>query len=271
MIFRKKTALKYISEKSILTGSDLELFSNILWKEKEVVLAAVKKNEDALKYASPRLKDDKDIVLEAIKSSSVVSALRYASPRLKDDKDVVLEAVEHDGEALEFASPRLQDDKDIVLEAVKERKYALQYASPRLKDDKDVVLKAVKHDGDALQYASPRLQKEKEFFDWMCDIDRSPEMFEYLPLDYFRSNEQITPFIEIIKNSLKDRVGQDVSQEDQEYATGVIKMVKDTIAEKRKEIDKIEQEKIKIEQEKNEKAQCVKDYKDKIDKELGQI
>ena len=42
-------------------------------------------------YASERLKDDKDIVLLAVKNSRYV--LEYASQRLKDDKDIVLEAV----------------------------------------------------------------------------------------------------------------------------------------------------------------------------------
>jgi hypothetical protein len=45
--------------------------------------------------------------------------LYFASDRIKDDKDIVLEIVKQDGYALEFASVRLKDDQDIVLEAVK--------------------------------------------------------------------------------------------------------------------------------------------------------
>jgi hypothetical protein len=43
----------------------------------------VKQNGYALRTASERLKDDKDVVLEAVKQISV--ALRYASERLKKE------------------------------------------------------------------------------------------------------------------------------------------------------------------------------------------
>jgi len=46
-------------------------------------------------------------------------ALEYASEKLKDDKEIVLEAVKQDGLALEYASEKLKDDKEIVLEAIK--------------------------------------------------------------------------------------------------------------------------------------------------------
>ncbi|WP_081256141.1 DUF4116 domain-containing protein [Streptobacillus moniliformis] len=37
------------------------------WNNKELVLLEVKKNGWSLKYASDRLKDDKEVVLEAVK------------------------------------------------------------------------------------------------------------------------------------------------------------------------------------------------------------
>jgi len=42
-------------------------------------------------------------------------ALEYASEKLKDDKEIVLEAVKQDGLALQFISEKLKDDKEIVL------------------------------------------------------------------------------------------------------------------------------------------------------------
>lgn len=46
-------------------------------------------------------------------------ALQFASERLNNDKDVVLEAIKQNGDAFRFASARFKDDKDVVLEAVK--------------------------------------------------------------------------------------------------------------------------------------------------------
>ena len=44
------------------------------------------------------MKDDKDIILAAVKKNGV--ALAYVSERLTDDKDIVLEAVKNYGFAL---------------------------------------------------------------------------------------------------------------------------------------------------------------------------
>ena len=46
--------------------------------------------------------------------------LQFASAALKDDRKIVLEAVKQDGFALQYASPVLQDDHEIVLDAVEQ-------------------------------------------------------------------------------------------------------------------------------------------------------
>lgn len=129
-----------------------------------------------------------------------------------------------------------------------------------LRNDKDFVLEAVKRNGWAFEYIPDKFRNDKTL-NYISNIAKDPKTFSSLPLNYFQTNEQLAPFIESIKIYLKNRVGQDVSQEDQEYATEVIKMVKDTIARKRKDIDQIKQKA-------NERAQRVNKYKNEIDKEL---
>ena len=228
MIFRKKTALK-----SIKTGDDPSRIPKRLWNNKKLVLEFIDKYSFRIKYAFTGTADKL--------IDNFINSFKFTSKKLKADKEVILKATNASGIALQFASKKLKNDKTFILQVVKSNPYAFEYIPNEFKNDKDVVLEAVKS---------------------------NPYAFKYVPLDFFRKEEQLSPIIETIKISLKNRIGQDVSQEDQEYATGVIKMVKDTIAEKRKEIDKIEQEKIKIEQEKNEKAQRVEEYKDKIDRAL---
>ena len=131
------------------------------WDEdKDIVLAAVQQNCYALKYASRKLQKDKDIVLAAVKQST--GALAYADSGIWKDKDFVLEMVQKDGSTLSSASEELQNDKEIVLTAVKQSGYALRSASDALKNDKEVVLAAVKQDGQTLQFASKKLQRNKE-------------------------------------------------------------------------------------------------------------
>ena len=79
-----------------------------------------------------RQKDDREIVLEAVKQNG--NALRYVSAALKDDREIVLEAVKQNGEALYCASAALKDDREFMLEAVKQNGRALQYASAKLRN-----------------------------------------------------------------------------------------------------------------------------------------
>ena len=66
------------------------IVNNLLYKklksEKEVVLAAVKQNGNALEYASENLKADKEVVLAAVKQDA--SSIKYASNDLKEDEDI---------------------------------------------------------------------------------------------------------------------------------------------------------------------------------------
>jgi hypothetical protein len=50
-------------------------------------------------------------------------ALEFASDNLKNDRLIVLEAVKNDEWALEFASENLKNDRLILLEAGKNRGY----------------------------------------------------------------------------------------------------------------------------------------------------
>ena len=44
--------------------------------------------------------------------------IEWANDEIRDDKEILLEAVKVDGGALEFASSRLKNDKDVLLSAV---------------------------------------------------------------------------------------------------------------------------------------------------------
>jgi serine/threonine-protein kinase TTK/MPS1 len=68
---------------------------------------------------------DKSIVLEAVKSNGF--ALEYTDESFKKDKSIVLEAVKQNGVALEYADESFKKDKSIVLEAVKKNGWALEY------------------------------------------------------------------------------------------------------------------------------------------------
>eukprot|EP00928_Gymnodinium_smaydae_P068111 TRINITY_DN5117_c0_g1_i1.p1 TRINITY_DN5117_c0_g1~~TRINITY_DN5117_c0_g1_i1.p1 ORF type:complete len:372 (-),score=34.24 TRINITY_DN5117_c0_g1_i1:301-1416(-) len=137
----------------------------------EIVLAAVRKHGEALRYAHDELRASKAIVLEAIKQEP--SALRYADPALRADREVVLQAVSrksYEGcDSLRYAHESLRGEKDIVLTAVAQCSSSLQYASASLRADRDVVLVAVSSQGKlvfdfdtcALEFAHPSLWADR--------------------------------------------------------------------------------------------------------------
>lgn len=84
-----------------------------------------------------RLRGDRDVAIAAIRKDP--SAASLVPSALWSDKAVVLEAVKVRGQLLQKAVPALQDDKDVVLAAVGQHFHALQWASARLKKDPAVL------------------------------------------------------------------------------------------------------------------------------------
>ena len=69
----------------------------------------------AYRFLPRELQEDKDVVLAAVRRDSVM--LTKCPIHFRDDKDVVLAAVQEDGMVLVHASERLQCDFDVLLVA----------------------------------------------------------------------------------------------------------------------------------------------------------
>ena len=148
-------------------GHALKDADKSLKKDREFVLAAVKERGDLLEYADKSLQKDREFVLAAVKKN--YSAFQYADESLQKDKEIVMAAVKQDGRALEHADKSLKKDREIVLEAVKQNGFALQYAARSLRKDREIVMAAVKKDRLALEYAdeSPATERcSAEFGVW---------------------------------------------------------------------------------------------------------
>lgn len=145
---------------------------------RDFMLEVVKQNWQALKYASPVLKEDCEIVEAAIDQDPSLSwrALYDASNKIRNNRDVVLKALKQDWRALEYASLELRKDHRIVMEAVRKKRrgtpysilasdwHALQFASKDLRDDRDFMLEIIVDvNWAALQYASDTLKKDPRF------------------------------------------------------------------------------------------------------------
>ena len=77
-----------------------------------------RKREELVEENKDTLKNDKELAMIAIGQNGYY--LRYASDRLRDDKEVVMKAAEQDLDEFDFeyASDRLKDDEEVVMEAI---------------------------------------------------------------------------------------------------------------------------------------------------------
>ena len=116
-----------------------------------------------LEVVVKKLQDDKDFVLEAVRSKH--GNIRFASKRLQDDTDVIkCLLLSKDGEySIEYASDKFRANKEIAARVLLKSGSVLQYFDSKIKEDRDLVKMAVNNDPSAIQYASKELISDKEF------------------------------------------------------------------------------------------------------------
>ena len=150
----------------------LKYVSKEVLADREVILAAVKKDARALKFASVELKSDREIVLAAVQQDAsrlkpdpkyASAALRaVASVELHADREIVLAAVQQDASHLKFASAALRADRAVVLAAVKKSGFAFQYASVELRADPYVIQAAMQMNEPVDPYQSYAVQVARD-------------------------------------------------------------------------------------------------------------
>jgi hypothetical protein len=127
--------------------------------DEELVLDIVKQKGQELMYAPDHFKDNKKIVLTAVKNDGL--ALKNASSRLQNDEEVVMAAVSEKGQAIAFANERFWSDRKAMLTVVQTYGYGLfKHGSEELKEDKELVLEAVKNNKYVLKYVNQSLRNE---------------------------------------------------------------------------------------------------------------
>jgi len=101
-----------------------------------------------IKSCSPQLGNDKELVLELIKS--YVYNFKYLNEQMRDDKDVVQTALNIRTNIIPYVSERLRDDDDIVNFVINENPKLIKYTSDRFKNNKSLILKLLKINNDLL-------------------------------------------------------------------------------------------------------------------------
>ena len=165
-----KEAVAYDTEYFKFAGDKIkEQFPNvekftekILYDNKEYALNELQHTMSNFNSVSDRLKNDKEFIGEIVTLGTGRNRLEFIPDKFKDDKDIVLKAMKTDGISLEFVSDRLKEDKEVVMTAVKNNWKALEFVPDKFKDDKDIIMEVVKQNGKALKLASENMQKDRE-------------------------------------------------------------------------------------------------------------
>ena len=116
-------------------------------KAKDSVIAAVRQDAWAFRFAPAEMRADKDVTMAAVQKDG--KALQYADEKLQKDKAIVQTAVSQDGLAIEFADEDLKGDIATLEMAVKQNPKAISFAPKNLKNDPRLTsLLKVKDTGD---------------------------------------------------------------------------------------------------------------------------
>lgn len=113
-----------------------------------------------------QLTDDDVTVMAAVKNDGPV--LRFASERIRADREIATAAIRQNWRALEFASKQLRGDKKLVMETLKQCGLALKHATEALRCDYSVVIEAVTRHRKALPFMSEKLHKDEVFWARVC-------------------------------------------------------------------------------------------------------
>ena len=156
-------------------------------EDREIVLAALKQNGNALNYVIERYKEDREMVITAVRQNG--DALRYADKKLKDDKEIVMNALSGFNQwSISFASNRLKKDIELIEYAVERNGYTLSLFSKEITDTKCVVMKAIGKHGLSIIYASNRLKNDIEVI--LRAVRNNKEVLNVIS-DEFKSNREV--------------------------------------------------------------------------------
>lgn len=173
----------------------LHIFINIIStiffdKDKEVTLAAIKVNKNNYKLTSPKLRTDKDFMLDVLRIDN--SRLEKWVPiTMLFDSDFMIKAAQiNPKSALKNAIGRVHNHPDFIIATIKVRdKNDFKTLNYDLRDNEHVAIAAIKEDVSNFQYVSNRLKTDKNFLEKLAK-----ENIFIPPLKFFLKSSNIKHF-----------------------------------------------------------------------------
>lgn len=157
--------------------------------DKDIMMVAVKNRASHIRSASPRLKNDIELLRAAYKENPYVFGYgdeEKSKALFINDRDFILEVVrESEHTCIE---PEYADDEELVMIALAKSIRMYMYLSDRLHDREDIAKMAVVEDGELLRYASDRLYNDRAFIESVVSLN--PAVLEFVA-DKFQEDKEI--------------------------------------------------------------------------------
>ena len=130
---------------AVRSGWSFDKVPSELKNNKQIIMAAVKKDPRFYEKLSEDFKKDEEILIAAFEQiKSFYSPLKFASEDLKKNKTLILKIMELDGKSLEHVGTDLKKDREVVLRAVQNNGWSLQHADIAFQSDREIVMYAAK-------------------------------------------------------------------------------------------------------------------------------
>jgi hypothetical protein len=183
---KRRELVEKIKNKKCEFRIDLQDFLDF-HDDEEIVLSVVKRKGNYLKWASDKLKNHKEIVLEAVKNGSRVS---FASKALKNDREFISQVLQIRPDLYNEISDELKHDRDLFLTVMCKIPIMFNYVGNQLKNDRILALELLKIGyAETIQIVSDRLKNDKELVIMSVKID--PLMVKSIPKKFLDDEDVI--------------------------------------------------------------------------------
>jgi hypothetical protein len=139
-----------------LNGCWLRHAAAHLKNDTEIVSVAVGNAACAITQASGARQDTYGIAFKAVTTHGY--AIKFISPRLRDNYQIALAAISQDHTYMWWMSDKFKMDLDVLMAMMLQYFISLAYIAPALRDNPDLVMVAVSYRSTEFCYASTRVQ-----------------------------------------------------------------------------------------------------------------
>ena len=162
----------YKANPYLFESSPFDEYKKLFIGEREFVLEVMRENDSP--FISSEYADDEEVVRTAVAKEGVL--IRYASARLREDKDFILEILANRQTSkkyepfsiLAYLSEDFRDDKEIVAACAMENASEYKHASEKVKSDADFALELMMNMGiDLYEMLTPEVKSNKDVVAFM--------------------------------------------------------------------------------------------------------